>query len=600
MLTFVFSLSSGIAQTVYESPEIVDINISGNDHLATSDLLAQLHLKEKRLFSAGSFYNRHQLLREIKQIENYYTKHGFLDAKVTDSLSTSENNEISIYLKIEEGKQYYLRDVSVSGNKVFSSSEYLDIMEHQAGSGFNTFLIRENLFKMVSLYRDNGYALIEIQDSVVVDDSVSYYIKVKEGPKLNIGEISIPEIPQISGHVIRREIIVKPSDVFNMTNIEESKRRLYETSLFNSVNIRMGKVDLDTATINLDVDVVSAKFRGFDMNFGVKQGFVDEAVHADPVLSVGLSGSWYHNNLFDSSRRIRIQAKISSIYPAIVIPQQFKLDFFYVEPWLNKFRLPFTINPFYRFIDNKRSGFKNTAYGLRAIMTYRWFRKIKVQSLAEWSRSNSEGTPTESDIPYEMARKVGLKFTWDERDNFFYPHHGFKMVIEPDIVGYFLKGENNYMQLQTSFSSYWNIFADVVFAHNTNLGVAIQKDQDVAIPYEKRFFLGGNSSIRGYEQQMLGPMTPLGEPVGGNFRFYTNFEFRFPIYGYLGGEAFVDVGHLWSEIEDAKLSELRTAVGIGLTIETPIGPARIDYGIPVGANAETNIGQTHIAIAYVF
>lgn len=600
MLVLGVLFSFGKAQTTYESPEIVDISISGNSHLSTTELLAQIHLKEKRLFSTGSFYNSHHLAREIKKLENYYTLNGFLDVGISDSLSLGKNNEVSIFLKVIEGKQYYLRNVNISGNQIFTDQEYLDIIEHEAGSSFNTFLTRENLLEVVSIYRDKGYALINIQDSVVVDDSVDYYIKVIEGPKLNIGDIHISEVDQVQKHVISREIIVKPGDVFNSSNIEESKRRLYETSLFNSVNIRMGQVDLDLSTINLDVEVVPAKFRAFDMNLGVKQGVVDEG--ADPVLGVGLSGSWYNNNLFDRSRRIRIQAKLSSIYPAIVIPQQFELNFFYVEPWLSKFRLPLTINPFYWYIDKLRAStpYKNTAYGLRAIITYRWFRKIKVQSLAEWSLSYSEGTPTETDETYEEARKVGVKFTWDERDNYFYPHHGFKMVIEPGIVGYVLGGENNYMQLQTSFSSYWNVFADVVFAHNINLAVAVQKDQDVAIPYEKRFFLGGNSSIRGYEQQMLGPMTLLNEPTGGNFRFYTNFEFRFPLYKLLGGEVFADVGNLWSEIKDANVSELRTAVGAGLTIETPIGPARIDYGIPVGSNSDSKNGQTHIAIAYVF
>ncbi len=236
-------------------------------------------------------------------------------------------------------------------------------------------------------------------------------------------------------------------------------------------------------------------------------------------------------------------------------------------------------------------------------MTYRWFRKIKIQSLAEWSKSNSVGTPIESEELYAEARRVGLKFTWDERDNFFYPHQGFKLIIEPGIVGYGLGGENNYMQLQTQFSSYWNIFADLVFAHNINIAMAAQQDQAIDIPYEKRFFLGGNSSIRGYEQQMVGPMVSVdGElvPVGGNFRFYTNFELRFPIYGYLGGELFFDVGNLWSKFEEVKLSELRSAVGLGFTIETPIGPARVDYGIPVGLDSDIKNGHTHIAIAYVF
>ncbi len=587
-------------QVAQEAPEIVGIKFSGNHSLTSKELLGQIRIKEKRFVSKGSYYNQHHLAREIKRLEDYYTLHGFLDAKITDSLSLGTDNVISVFLQVAEGKQYYLRDVTLSGNTVFSEQEYLEIIEFQAGSTFNTFKIRENLFAMLALYRDNGYPLIIIQDNEIVDDSVSLYIEVNEGPRLKIGSINIADLTQVSHQVIRREIIVKEGDLFKLSNIEESKRRLYETSLFNSVNIRIGKVDTSAGTIDLDVEVVPAKFKGFDMNIGLKQGYTDDAIHADPVLSIGLSGSWYNNNLYDSSRRIRIQTKVSSIYPAIFIPQQFKLDFYYVEPWLAKYRIPLTVNPFYWYIDNYRSDFKNIAYGLRGILTYRWFRKIKVQTLAEWSQSYTNRTPIESDEAYSEARKVGLKFTWDERDNFFYPHHGFKWVIEPGIVGYFLGGENNYMQFQTQFSSYWNIFADLVFAHNINFGFAVQRDADVVIPYEKRFFLGGNSSVRGYEQQMLGPLNQELVPLGGNFRFYTNFELRFPIYSILGGEVFMDMGNLWEELQDARVADLKVALGMGVTVETPIGPARIDHGIVVGPGSDIKKGQTHIAIAYVF
>lgn len=453
---------------------------------------------------------------------------------------------------------------------------------------------------MLRVYRDNGYPLINILDSVVVADSVSLFIKVKEGPKLNIGAVNVEALEQIPAKIIRREIIVQSGDLFNLTNIEESKRRLYETSLFNSVNIRMGTVDLDSSTIDIDVEVLPAKFRAFDMNLGVKQGYPEATVNADPVLSIGVSGSWYHNNLFDKSRRIRVETKLSSIYPAIFIPQQFKLDFFYVEPWLAKYRIPLTINPFYWYVENTTTEFTNTAYGLRGIMTYRWFRKIKTQGLAEWSRSNADADSVDTPELYQEARKIGIKFTWDERDNFFYPKKGFKLVIEPGVVGYLLGGENDYTQLQTSFSTYWNIFSELVFAHNINVAMAFQRDEDIEIPYAKRYFLGGNTSIRGFEQQMLGPKNSEGLPLGGNFRFYTNFELRFPIYKILGGELFVDVGNLWPEMKDAKISDMQTALGVGLTIDTPIGPARIDYGIPMGTENANKTGQTHIAIAYAF
>ncbi len=617
LILLCLNLSFALSQGTIEAPEIVDINISGNHFLSTNELLAQIRLKEKRLFSSGSFYNRHHLAREIQKLENYYTLNGFLDVNISDSLSVTDDNQMYVFIHISEGKEYYLKDITLSGNRVFSDQEYLDLIEYQIGSSFNTFKIRENLIKMLALYRNSGYPLINIQDEHVIDDSVSLFITVKEGPILNIGQINIIEVEHVPNRIIRREIIVETGDLFNQANIEESKRRLYETSLFNSVNISLGNVDTSASTIDLTVEVNPTKFRGFDMNLGLKQGPLDYFPNALSVLSIGLSGSWYHNNIFDSGRRIRIQTKISSVYPAIFTPQEFKLDFFYIEPWLAKLRVPLTINPFYSYwdIDSYGSIFKNDAYGLRAIMTYRWFRKLKIQSVAEWSLSSNPETSIDTlnnqeilDISkldiYKEARKISLKLVWDERDNFFYPKQGFKLIVEPSMVGYFLGGKYSYMQLQSSFSSYWNIFSNVVFAHNINVAAAILKDPNSDIPYAERFFLGGNSSIRGYKQQMLGPTAILenGEsiPTGGNLRYFTNIEIRFPIYSLIGGEVFLDSGNIWKDFTDADFSDIQMAAGLGITIDTPIGPARIDYGIPIGSNAMSQQGQTHIAIAYAF
>ena len=589
-------------QDPQEAPEIVDIKITGNRALSSRDLLNQLSIKEKRLVSKGSFFNKHHLARELDKLEDYYTLNGFLDAVVTDSVTVGEGTVV-IHLDVNEGKQYYLRDVTLSGNTVFSESDYLEIIEFQAGSSFNTFKIRENLIEMLTLYQNNGYPLINIRDSVVVEDSVSLYIKVKEGPKLNFGAISIQQMEQIPEGVIARELIFQTGEEFNLANIDESKRRLYETNLFNSVNISMATVDLDSTTIDINVELIPAKFRAFDMNIGLKQGRPDESVNSDPVLSVGLSGSWYHNNLFDKSRRLRVETKVSSIYPSIFIPQQFKFDLFYMEPWIFNARVPLTINPFFWYVDyadHSLLNFNNLAYGVRGILTYRWFRRIKIQSLAEWSQSKSSGDPINIEDEYQEARKIGVKFTWDRRDSFFYPHDGFKFVFEPEMVGYFLGGPNSYIQIQSSLSTFWNLFGGVVFAHNLNGGIAFMQSEDEIIPYTHRYFLGGNSSIRGFRQRELGPTDDAGVPLGGNLRLYSNFEIRFPIIGILGGSAFLDIGNLWATVDEATLTEVETAAGLGITIDTPIGPARIDYGIPLGAEHVNKKGQVHIAIAYAF
>ena len=515
---------------------------------------------------------------------------------ISDTVIVTDGNSAQITFSIIEGQPYYLKHVEMSGNTVFSEGEYLELIEYQQGKVFNTFQIRQNLIDMLWLYRDNGYPLIRNQDSVAVDDSVSLFIHVGEGPQLSIGDINIVAPEFITEKTIRREIIVESGDLYNLTNIEESKRRLYETNLFSSVNINLGQVNPENRTIDLEVDVITAKFKGVDMNLGLNQRKREsQAFGGDTELGVGVSGSWFNNNLFSKSRRLRLETEVRSVYPAVVIPQQFKMDLFYIEPWLITYRVPLTINPFYWYEVDPITETSDQAYGLKAIMTYRWFRRIKVQGVAEWNRSSSDR--------FDLAeRSMSLRFIWDRRDSFFYPKEGFKLTAIPRTVGHVLGGENHYNQFQFSFSSYWNPFNELVFAHNIDFAITDRQDDDTEVAKAQILYLGGNTSIRGFPQQGVGPTTIVdGETVaaGGDLRFFSNFELRFPIYGLLGGEVFLDVGNLWSMPKEAVLSDMKAAYGFGLTIDTPIGPARIDHGIPLGEDSSLG-GQTHIAIAYAF
>ena len=128
------------------------------------------------------------------------------------------------------------------------------------------------------------------------------------------------------------------------------------------------------------------------------------------------------------------------------------------------------------------------------------------------------------------------------------------------------------------------------------------------MPFSRRFFLGGATSVRGWGRYELSPLSDSGLPIGGNSMFEFSSEARAMIRGSFGAVAFFDAGNVWATSWDIHLNDLRHAVGTGLRYQTPVGPLRFDVGyqlnpIPgllVNGNPQTRRWRMHFSIGQAF
>ncbi|MGI8671952.1 MAG: BamA/TamA family outer membrane protein, partial [Luteitalea sp.] len=128
------------------------------------------------------------------------------------------------------------------------------------------------------------------------------------------------------------------------------------------------------------------------------------------------------------------------------------------------------------------------------------------------------------------------------------------------------------------------------------------------VPFFKRYFLGGSSSLRGWGRFEISPLTQLGQPIGGHSMFESSAELRIPAFGQLSAVAFVDAGNVWYDSFDVNLDDLRVAVGPGLRYRTPIGPVRVDLGyqltpidgLLIDGKAEARRWRIHFSIGQAF
>jgi outer membrane protein insertion porin family len=154
-----------------------------------------------------------------------------------------------------------------------------------------------------------------------------------------------------------------------------------------------------------------------------------------------------------------------------------------------------------------------------------------------------------------------------------------------------------------------------VLALSTRAGYAnaFGESRNDGVPEYERFFAGGSSTVRGYDEKEFGP---------GDFLLLANMELRYPLFWKLAGVCFFDMGNVWESIDDVTKSDfdlfvaseeygerrtgdVKYSAGVGLGIQTPVGPARVDYGLRLkrGMDAEGNkesVGRIHLTVGHAF
>jgi outer membrane protein insertion porin family len=226
------------------------------------------------------------------------------------------------------------------------------------------------------------------------------------------------------------------------------------------------------------------------------------------------------------------------------------------------------------------------------------------------------------------SRLIASTFSHDTRDFILDPRRGGYRDMRAELAGGFLGGDNDFYTLNTSLQKYWSTKGKIVLALRARVGFAdaYGASSERGVPVENRYFTGGGNSVRGYKENSLGPEEPVttaeGEPstvvVGGRLLLVGNAEARVPIpflsrYRF-SGAFFLDGGNVWRslgsvDLEDFRFTaprpevtdkDFRYSVGFGIRYNTPVGPIRLDFGIPIKRDETDRLGRFHMSLGQIF
>ena len=605
-LFFYLSINISFSQNINNKYIVGIVSFYGNETINNSELRNIIKLKDTSFFSSVQF-NRRSLKIDSFNIRNFYTSKGFLNVTVKDSFNINKDNSVNIFYKINEGLRSTIQSIEISGNKSFENKEIEKILNLRVGKPFNIVDLGNKFSELEFEYHKIGKLYFNLEQEYFSKENIELKLTVDEGPDVFIDKIFLRGLDAVDSLYVFREIGFKSGERYNSEKIILTERHIFETSLFSMVNILPEKSSRMGNWVNVIIDLKELEKR----NLLIEPGFAhipSSSSGGEPIS--GLEGSFnlVDRNLYNLGIRMRFNSAldfpIDFLNNDFSVPIIFRSSLSLDNNWLFKLRAP---NTFRFFIDRSpellRVDSPILRYGLEWSGLRRFSRKTILRGGLKWTQIFSENNFTLiQNNESQQERSINLKFQHRDLDNLIYPTSGWTFSIDGEVVGWLLGGSQDYYKVEMDLKKFTSLSNGKVLGFRGKVGRMERLFESAPyIPSYDLFYLGGSTSLRGWSsQRYLSEVDDNGiiRPVGGLIKLLFNSEIRIPIYKIIGANLFVDGGALAISIEDL-MSQINNwnkgygwNYGAELTINTPLGPIRLYYAIPLSnpKNSIINLG----------
>ena len=635
--------------------KVNSIIFEGNKFFKESTLKrAMKETKEKKwwkIFTSSKFIDDKYQEDKSKIVVKYNDK-GYRDARiVSDSIYKFDENSINIKIKIDEGNQYFFRNINWLGNTKHTSQELNSILGIKKGDVYDQSVLDQHLFMsqnnrdVSSLYMDDGYLFFSVTpvEVNVEGDSIDFEMRIYEGKQARINKVTVAGNVKTNDRVIMREIRTKPGQLFSRADIIRTQRELAQLGYFDQEKLGVNPIPNPadgTVDIEYTVEEKPADQLELSGGYGANQlvGTLGISFNNFSARNFFKKGAWRPLPSGDG-QKLSLRAQTNGKYY-----QSYNASF--TEPWLGgKKPNSFSVTLFHSI---QTSGSASDNVGKQSITIsgislglgkrlkkpddyFTIYHEVSYQyyilknyggtflfnngtsnnlSFQETISRNSIDAPiyprTGSQLsftlqltpPYSLFNSIDYKTASDAVKYKFIEYHKWKFTSS-----WFTKLVGNLIlntKIQYGFLG----------LYNRNLG---------ASPFE-RFYLGGDGlsgfsldgreiiALRGYENNSVTPQNSNGAQIGGTIFDKYTFELRYPVS--LNPSAtiyflsFAEAGNSWLNFKEFNPFSMKRSLGFGIRIFLPVfGLLGLDYGYGYDAipnNPGANHGQFHFSIGQQF
>jgi outer membrane protein insertion porin family len=586
--------------------EVKEIRFLGNERVSASDLKAAMVTKEGGflafLSGAGTF-REDAFQHDVQQVQIAYLDRGYLTVKVgTPTIALSPDKRLLfLSIPVTEGEQYTIGKVSFGGQLLDREALLRRIVQTKPGETFSRAKVAKDLFAVGDVYKDIGYAYVNVNPLTDVDTPkriVDLTFEVQPGEKVRWGRIEVVGNDRTRDKVIRRELRIYEGETYSGTALRISKQRVTALGFFETVEI--------TTTKGASGDLMNAKVEVKERATGTFQIGAGFSSYENFILTGQIS----QNNFFGWGQTLSLQVQWSSIRQLGQI--QFVDPYFLDTNWTFAFDLYATEGYYTNFTRRAVGGALTWGYELTGLSDI-WSFASRLEDMRVFATyTNEYVSSAASGSSYYLAGRyksgatssLRLALQWDKRDNRLFPSRGWYASASAEfapraLAPSWLFGDrvNLFTRYSVDVRGYHPIFWGFVARARLSLGW-IQSPSGERLSASELFFAGGINTIRGYRilsispEEWVLPTGPVGADnkavlvaVGGNKQAILNVELEFPLIEGAGikGVVFGDMGNVFkaNEWTNPNGPLFYKSIGFGFRWFSPVGPLRFEWGIPL-------------------
>ena len=559
--------------------------ISGGSIHDEDDLLDLFEIGKPDFFIMNYFtekdhYSKVALDAGIEAMKSLYVNSGYLDFKVikiTTELSTSKQN-INIDIQISEGAEYKVGAISFTGDLLNQSIKDLkELLTIDTNNVFERKKVIESIQAITDIFADQGYAFAKV-NPITKEDTKSHIIDLEINIALNkkvyINRITITGNTRTQDEVIRREIGINEGGLYSNTELDESIKNIKRLGYFSDVKMDVSKLKGFNDKINLHFSVEETKTGTFSIG-------LSHSNSSGASFNAGVK----ENNFLGTGNTLNAALSNSTAVK--------EMSFYFSDPYFTEDAHSISYGVFSKDVDGTAldvSSYKTNEVGASLGYGIPLTKETRVGAdLRVSTRDITCGTTFTTQEAAQCASsnktevKTNLNWSNNTLDNFNYPTEGSKNNLSFDLT--LPIADFQYYKLDASHKSYYPLGNDLTWKVNGSLGLA-QGYGDKELPFFKRYYGGGSSSVRGFDFNSLGKTYADGKAKGGELSMLAGTSVISPMT-FIGDSknmrmsAFIDAGSVEEKASNFAFDELRMSTGVAFSWLTPVGPLGIYAAAPL-------------------
>lgn len=579
-----------------KAARIKQINIVGNKSFDEKTLTKQFELKPPTLisfFTKSDQYSRQKLSGDLETLRSHYLDNGFINFNIesTQVSITPDKNDIYITINISEGEQFTVTGVKLAGELIVPEEELFNLVLVQQGSLFSRREVTTSSEWITERLGFEGYAFANVNSIPDInneDKTVEITFFIDPGSRVYVRRITFSGNNKTQDEVLRREMRQQEDAWISTPLVERGKTRLNRLGYFEEVNVETPAVPGTADQVDVNYTVEEKAFGNFIAGLGFSQTeglIVQTSISQNNFFGTGKSVGFSFNN----SRVNRI----------------FSLN--YVNPYYTIDGISRGINLRYQEtegLDANITAFDSRVFGggftftipisesryVFASLNYENTRLSEDGFFAQQVRDfiDAEGSQ------YDLVRG-GIGFTYDNRNRAIFPTRGMMHTISLEATAPVFDSSLTFYKAGYRGQYFRPIIGEFVFSLKADMGYGEVYGDTKTYPFFENYYAGGPRSVRGFEENTLGPQDSFGNPLGGNIKVVAGAEIVFPIpflevaRDSVRLSAFIDAGNVFNDTiatEEFDIGELRYSAGVGAVWLSPFGQVSVSWSKPFNHQKE--------------